>query len=69
MLAGVGAAFLASYQTEKDGYAWLVGAVATCGMVYATVDAVNSGRLWVTVNFDIAKIIRAVRETSNRAQH
>lgn len=62
MMAGAGASFLASYYTEKSGYAWLVGLAGACGMAYATVDAVNSGRLWVTVNFDIAEIIRAVRE-------
>lgn len=66
MLAGAGAAFFASYQTEKDGYAWLAGFAAASGMVYATVDAVNSGRLWVTVHFDIGQIIRALRE--NHAQ-
>lgn len=63
MIGSAGMAFFASYDTEKDGYAWLVAAVAVSGMLYATVDAINSGRLWVTVHFDIGDIIRAVRET------
>lgn len=67
MLASAGAGFFASYASEKDGYAWLVFAAATGGMIYATVDAVNSGRLWITVHFDIADIIRAVRENHARA--
>ena len=66
LLAGAGLGFLASYQTEKDGYAYLVAAAAACGMTYGVVDAVSSGRLWVTVHFDIAEIIRAVRESSQR---
>lgn len=66
MLAGAGLGFSASYLSEKDGYAWLVAAVAAGGMTYATVDAIISGRLWVTVHFDIADIIRAVRETHAR---
>ncbi|MCB1072981.1 MAG: hypothetical protein KDK96_07775 [Chlamydiia bacterium] len=66
MLASAGAGFFASYLSEKDGYAWLVAAAAGGGMVYATVDAVNSGRLWVTVHFDIGDIIRAFRETHAR---
>jgi len=66
MLAGAGAGFFASYASEKDGYAWLVFAAAAGGMTYSFVDAVNSGRLWVTVHFDIADIIRAVRENHAR---
>ncbi|QVL56696.1 MAG: hypothetical protein KFB93_04755 [Simkaniaceae bacterium] len=67
MLASAGAGFFASYLSEKDGYALLVVAAAASGMTYAAVDAVNSGRLWVTVHFDIAEIIRAARETHARA--
>ena len=66
MLAGAGAGFFVSYASEKDGYAWLVFAAAAGGMTYSFVDAVNSGRLWVTVHFDIADIIRAVRENHAR---
>ena len=66
MLAGAGAGFLASYASEKDGYAWLVLAAAAGGLTYSIVDAVNSGRLWVTVHFDIGDIIRAVRENHAR---
>ena len=67
MIAGAGIGFLASYKTGKDGYAWAVGLAAAGGMILATVDAINSGRFWVTVNFDIAEIIRAVRENHARA--
>lgn len=63
MLAGAGALFLASYYTEKSGYAWLVAVAATGGMTYKTVDAIRNDRLWVTVHFNIGDIIRALRET------
>lgn len=63
MLAGAGGLFLASYQAEKSGYAWLVAVAAGGGMLHKTVDAIRNDLLWVTVHFDIAQIIREVRET------
>lgn len=61
-LLGAGVLFYASYHTGKSGYAYLVGGVAAAAMIYKTVDAIQNDRLWVTVHFDIADIIRSIRE-------
>ncbi len=63
VMGAAGELLFTSYLTEKDGYAWLVGALATAGVTYATIDATINGRFFVNVNFDLAAIIREARET------
>lgn len=65
-LLGAGALFYASYFTGKSGYAYLVGMIATAVTIYKTVDAIQNNRLWVNINFDIADIIRSIREAYPR---
>ena len=61
-LGVTGACFFASYWTGKDGYAWLVGVAAGSGLVAATVDAIRSGRFFVHLDINVAKIIEQVRK-------